>query len=93
MKELFSKASPLSEPTLLAANLSDLDKLRVNVTIKNNLTSQVIISSQTNVQSKAALDVLYFAELVGLIFFFLENIFTKFRISRVYEQSGVIKFV
>ena len=70
LKELFSKASPLSEPTLLAANLSDLDKLRVNVTIKNNLTSQVIISSQTNVQSKAALDVLYFAELVGLIFFF-----------------------
>ena len=68
LKELFSKASPLSKPTLIAANLSDLDKLRVNVTIKNNLTSQVIISSQTNVQSKAALDVLYFGELVGLIF-------------------------
>ena len=67
LKELFSKASPPSKPTLLAPNLSDLDKLRVNVTIKNNLTSQVIISSQTNVQSKAALDVLYFTELVGLI--------------------------
>ena len=70
MKELFSKASPFSppKPTLISQNLSDLDKLRVNVTIKNNLTSQVIISSQTNVQSKAALDVLYFTELVGLIF-------------------------
>ena len=70
MKELFSKASPLSppKPTLISPNLSDLDKLRVNVTIKNNLTSQVIISSQTNVQSKAAVDVLYFGELVGLIF-------------------------
>ena len=70
MKELFSKASPHSplKPTLMSSNLSDLDKLRVNVTIKNNLTSQVIISSQTNVQSKAAVDVLYFGELVGLIF-------------------------
>ena len=71
--------------------LSDLDKLRINVTIKNNLTSQVIISSQTNVQSKAALDVLYFAELVGLIF--SRKYIYYFRISRVYEQSGVIKFV
>ena len=70
LKELFSKASPLRPPkaTLMSQNLSDLDKLRVNVTIKNNLTSQVIISSQTNVQSKAALEVLYFGELVGLIF-------------------------
>lgn len=70
LKEFFSKASPLGPPkaTLMSQNLSDLDKLRVNVTIKNNLTSQVIISSQTNVQSKAALEVLYFGELVGLIF-------------------------
>ena len=68
----FSKASSPLSP-LLSEHLSDLDDLTVNVTIEKNSTTNILTSSQTNVQSKTSLDVLYFGELVSSSDFVYES--------------------
>ena len=53
---------------LSTANISDLDELKVDVTISKYSATNILTSSQTNVQNKTSLDILYFKDLVSLSF-------------------------